>query len=95
MTQKKHRRTVVIVTVTATCDECGDASPPSKRETLLGWGWRLMERGDLCPDCHEVACGIERQAAENEARARYIAAIESGEPPLVHGRVYGEKARPA
>jgi hypothetical protein len=89
MSQKHHVRTIEIHTLTATCDECGLRSPASALDTLVHAGWRLSTtRPDLCPECAEVARGLERVAGENEARAKHIAALESGEPLYVHGRVY-------
>lgn len=91
--QKNHMRTVEIRTCSATCDECGERSATCAHATLIGHGWQLVgwsvrsvER-DLCPECAEVERGLARARAENEARAKYIQALESGEPIYVHGRV--------
>jgi hypothetical protein len=93
VSQKHHVRTVEIRTVTATCDECGKRSDTCSDATRIGRGWQLVARSarrvdrDLCPDCVEVAHGLARAVAENVARAKHIAALESGDPIYVHGRV--------
>lgn len=98
MTQRDHVRHVEIRTLTATCDDCDIRSLAKGIDTLIGEGWRLVGWSaretprDLCPDCAEVAAGLERATAENEARARYIAQLEAGDPLLVHGRAYAGTA---
>jgi hypothetical protein len=89
VSQKHHLRTVEIRTITATCDECLAVGGPAAHATLLGWGWRLMKRGDVCPDCSQKAAEIERRTEEDAARARRIASLDgsSDEPSFVRGRV--------
>lgn len=96
MTQKHHVRTVEIRTCTAACDRCHARSQASAVETLLHHGWQLgngmgaaCDRPDLCPVCATEEHQRAHRRAENEARARSIAALEAGEVPLVHGRIYG------
>lgn len=86
MTRVLHERTRVIRTETATCDRCGETQLATP-ETLATRGWGRGPEGDLCPECHGRDLDEARRAEENAARARAIAEIESGEPPLVHGRV--------
>lgn len=84
----RHVRTVEIVTFTVTCDYCGAQPPTSGRDALHHAGWTLGADRDVCPDCRR---GIELEAERREverALADYIARIEAGDPPLVHGRIY-------
>lgn len=84
MTRKVYKRVVEIVTMTITCEGCGFRSGAMGEDTLLYRGWTLKTGNEKCPECAELAVQQEHLAAQ----ARYIAALESGEPILVHGRVY-------
>lgn len=91
MTKVRHVRTVEIVTFTVTCDHCGEAPPTSGRDALHRAGWTLGASEDVCPDCrHGIEQEEARQAAD-AALARFVAELERGDVPLVHGRVYAER----
>lgn len=88
--KKRHSRTVEIVTFTVTCDVCGCVTLPCGRDALRSAGWVLGESQDVCPDCARgIAEESERRAAE-KATARYIEALERGDVPLIHGRIYND-----
>lgn len=86
-----HTRTVEIVTFTVTCDHCGTTTRAMGRDALHSAGWTIGA-SDTCPDCH---FGMEQEAYRREAdaaTAAYIATLERDEVPLVHGRIYAERA---
>lgn len=92
MTRKRHERTVTIVTFEATCDNCGARSLVCSHDKLSRDGWlRSPSTGqDACPDCAEGLRDEHRRLAVEAATTRYIDALESGEPPLIHGRIYND-----
>lgn len=69
MSLKIHRRTIEIVTITATCTGCGTRSAAMREDSLLGHGWTLRADAELCPECASAHAAREAVREADEIRA--------------------------